>query len=45
MTKQIYWRCVDCSSRIDDNNMRVTTGLEFCYGCSTWCPEVVLAYA
>ena len=45
MTKQIYWKCVDCSSRIDDNSMRVTTGLEFCYGCSTWCPEVVLAYA
>ena len=56
-TKQIYWKCVDCNSMINDENMH-EVGLhdhegalrgpmyaEFCYGCANYHPEVVLAYA
>ncbi len=53
MTKQIYWKCVDCNSMIDDSNMHdvecdvVSQSIiaEFCYGCHSYFPEVVLAYA
>ncbi len=53
-TKQIYWKCVDCNSMIDDSNMHdfsesvdlhPTLVAEFCYGCHSYNPEVVLAYA
>ena len=52
--KQIYWKCVDCQSMINDSNMhdvdKMTFGAldsryaEFCYGCMNYHPEVVLAY-
>ena len=50
--KQIYWKCVDCQSMITDSNMHtlgsddldVSAYAEFCYGCMSYCPEVVLAY-
>ena len=56
MTKQIYWKCVDCNSMINDENMHeieqdllggIMTHVyaEFCYGCMSYHPEVVLAYA
>ncbi len=55
MTKQIYWKCVDCNSMINDENMHDVDGqnwirfenryAEFCYGCMNYHPEVVLAYA
>ncbi len=55
MSKQIYWKCVDCNSMINDENMHVfeedydphPTFLhaEFCYGCMSYFPEVILAYA
>ncbi len=55
MTKHIYWKCVDCNSMINDENMHdvgeMTHGslddryAEFCYGCMNYHPEVVLAYA
>ena len=46
-TKQIYWKCVDCSSMINDENIHEDDGqyAEFCYGCMNYHPEVVLAYA
>ena len=56
MTKQIYWKCVDCNSMINDENMHEIEApvwgpndyrlfAEFCYGCMNYHPEVVLAYA
>ena len=54
--KQTYWKCVDCGSMINDENMHEvdtmgsTTWLnvpkyaEFCYGCMHYHPEVVIAY-
>lgn len=50
--KQIYWKCVDCQSMINDENMhefdipghRPYKYAEFCYGCMNYHPEVVLAY-
>ena len=47
MTKQIYWKCVDCNSMINDLNIHEDNGeyAEFCYGCMNYHPEVVLAYA
>ena len=48
--KQIYWKCVDCQSMITDMNMHEPKQdwepkyAEFCYGCMTYQPEVVLAY-
>lgn len=47
MTKQIYWKCVDCNSMINDLNIHEDNGqyAEFCYGCMHYHPEVVLAYA
>jgi len=52
MTKQIYWKCVDCNSMINDDNIHeydddlvnVARFAEFCYGCMIYHPEVVLAY-
>ncbi len=53
MTKQIYWKCCECSSIINDENMHcyddtnidVPLYSEFCYGCMAYSVEVVLAYA
>lgn len=52
MSKQIYWKCVDCNSMINDENIHEMRGehawrkyAEFCYGCMNYHPEVVLAYA
>ena len=52
MTKQIYWKCVDCNSMINDSNVHTSEDAaddrkyaEFCYGCHSYDPEVVLAYA
>ena len=47
--KQIYWKCVDCQSMITDANMHDSANprrkyTEFCYGCMSYGPEVVLAY-
>lgn len=52
--KEIYWKCVDCGSMINDENMhdvdQITFGAldaryaEFCYGCMVYNPEVVIAY-
>jgi hypothetical protein len=51
--KQIYWKCVDCQSMINDENMHevdlstmagARLYAEFCYGCMNYHPEVVLAY-
>jgi len=52
-SKITYWRCVDCSSMINDENMHEFDTLvrgdplyaEFCYGCMQYNPEVVIAYA
>ena len=47
MTKQVYWKCADCNSIIDDTNMRQNphfTG-EWCGVCFVYNPEVILAYA
>ena len=55
-SKITYWKCVDCSSMINDDNMVELDGgishryasmpcIEFCQGCFTYNPEVVLAYA
>jgi hypothetical protein len=55
MSKQIYWKCVDCQSMITDENMvkldfaislryASVPVIEFCDGCFTYNPEVVLAY-
>jgi len=54
--KQIYWKCVDCNSMINDENMHEVDiclhtdsveqkYAEFCYGCMHYHPEVILAYA
>ena len=47
--KQFYWKCVDCQSMITDANMHDSANphrkyTEFCYGCMSYGPEVVLAY-
>ena len=46
MTKQIYWKCVDCGSMINDSNMHEDDGryAEFCYGCMNYDITVVVAY-
>jgi hypothetical protein len=43
MSKITYWKCVDCNSMINDENIH-ENGMEFCYGCMNYNPEVVLAY-
>ena len=54
-SKITYWKCVDCSSMINDENMHEVDiclhtdsveqkYAEFCYGCMTYNPEVVIAY-
>lgn len=43
MSKLAYWKCVDCNSMINDENIH-ENGMEFCYGCMNYDPEVVLAY-
>jgi hypothetical protein len=52
VSKIRYWKCVDCSSMINDTNMLIddnefdfTKYVEFCYGCLSYNPEVVIAYA
>ena len=54
MSKITYWKCVDCNSMINDENMHDFSEsvdlhpvlvAEFCYGCHSYNPEVVLAYA
>lgn len=53
MSKITYWKCVDCNSMINDSNMHevdlstmagARLYAEFCYGCHSYNPEVVLAY-
>jgi hypothetical protein len=55
MSKITYWKCVDCNSMINDENMHdvdqhpvhwkwMDRYAEFCYGCMAYNPEVVLAY-
>ena len=54
MSKITYWKCVDCNSMINDENMHEIDNLcregwqtlyaEFCYGCMSYHPQVVLAY-
>ena len=58
-SKITYWKCVECNSMINDENMIMQldvrdhridypTGnelVEFCYGCHTYNPQVVIAYA
>ncbi len=54
-SKQIYWKCADCNSLINDENMHEIDWkypifdtrfyAEFCYGCKNYDPEVVIAYA
>ena len=53
MSKITYWKCVDCNSMINDENMHEFVEdctlannkyAEFCYGCMSYHPEVVLAY-
>ncbi len=50
-SKQIYWKCVDCTSMINDESMIYDVDsewrqvVEFCYGCMNYNPEVVIAYA
>ena len=55
MSKITYWKCVDCNSMINDENVhefreyRYTSidwrkYAEYCYGCHSYNPEVVLAY-
>jgi len=46
-SKRKYWKCVDCGSEVNDDNMReVAHGVfaEVCYGCINYNPEVVIAY-
>ena len=55
-SKRRYWKCVDCNSMIDDKNMIILEKrlvpiryasqpcIEFCDGCFTYNPEVVIAY-
>ena len=54
--KQTYWKCVDCGSMINDENMREVNVsprgtknvypryVEFCGICVNYNPEVVIAY-
>lgn len=51
--KRRYWKCVDCGSEINDENMLEPidkvgiAGMayaEYCYGCVNYNPEVVIAY-
>ena len=55
MSKITYWKCVDCNSMINDENMHEFREYryesidwrkyaEYCYGCHSYNPEVVLAY-
>lgn len=46
-SKITYWKCVDCSSMINDENIHELDGdyAEFCYGCMNYHPQVVIAYA
>lgn len=60
-SKITYWKCVDCSSMINDENMHEfdedleieladgstlpMLNAEFCYGCMSYNPQVVIAYA
>jgi hypothetical protein len=54
-SKTIYWKCSDCNSMINDENMHEIDWVgpifdtrfyaEFCYGCKNYDPEVVIAYA
>ena len=46
-----YWKCADCASMINDENMLhddmdmdQNKYVEFCYGCMSYNPEVVIAY-
>ncbi len=45
-SKITYWKCVDCNSMINDENIHDLDGdyAEFCYGCMNYNPEVVIAY-
>ncbi len=49
-SKMIYWKCVDCASMINDESMIYDDisewrhVVEFCYGCMSYNPEVVIAY-
>ena len=55
MSKQTYWKCVDCGSMINDANMHEMNDYrypaidwrkyaEFCYGCMNYDITVVVAY-
>lgn len=46
MSKITYWKCVDCNSMINDENMHENADryAEFCYRCMAYNVEVVLAY-
>ena len=50
-SKITYWKCVECASMINDGNMHQSEHAddgwkyaEFCYGCMSYNPEVVIAY-
>ena len=45
-SKITYWKCVDCNSMINDENMHENADryAEFCYRCMAYNVEVVLAY-
>ena len=52
-SKITYWKCVDCNSMINDENMhefdirghhKWRKYAEFCYGCMSYNTEVVIAY-
>ena len=50
-SKMTYWKCVDCNSMINDENMHEFEDpwphekyAEFCYGCMSYNTEVVIAY-
>ncbi len=51
-SKTTYWKCVECASMIndenmhcyDDSNVNVQLYAEFCYGCMSYNTEVVIAY-
>lgn len=56
-SKITYWKCVDCNSMINDENMHEVDHMvgntgkffdpkyaEYCYGCHSYNPEVVIAY-
>ena len=50
-SKMRYWKCVDCNSMVNDESMIYDVDsewrhvVEFCYGCFSRHPEVVIAYA